>query len=312
MADLQTITIASGSGDTVTGGGTKLRDDLIKVANNFADTADPAATTHGRSWLRTDEDRFYYRNAAGAKTAMLGPGYKLFADLDCNAKELDGAHAQEFVTGSLPAAGAGEESRFAWDSTKKLWVVYTDAGRFYLAPLNLDGTDYFAIPCDLNVTTLGTPATPDVQTKKGGFLLDAASEALNWNTKHRIPDGWTGAHDLKLDVAFMLDGAEAANDVVDARTDWIAETPASGDDANRAVTASAAVAYDIGGTAIGAKDLHTARLTLAYNDATNPVAAGDMVSGTIVRTAAGGAGKVAGIIVYQATLLVPVFRLRYS
>lgn len=311
MADLQTITIASGSGHVVEEGITKLRDDLIKAANNFADTADPAATTHGRSWYRTDEDRFYYRDSGGTKTAMLGPGYKLYAELDCNLQKLKGMRLKDYATGSLPAAGAGEDGAVRYDSTKKQAVLYTDAGRFYVPLLNIDATDYFPIPCDLNVTGSGTPATAGT-TRWGGWVMDADSEELNWVARYVVPDGWTGANDLLLEVEFYLSALETANDDVDLDCNWHSLTHASGDAVDKTYTAATQVNYDIGASAVNALDKHKTRITLAYNDATNPIAAGDAVAGYILRTTTvGDAGKVAGIVVTKINLLVPVFRHRW-
>jgi len=310
VADLQTITIASGSGDTVETGITKLYADLAKASNCFSDTSDPSSPAEGRVWWRSDEQKGYiWTSAAKAQIVML---HTLTTDLDFNGNEAQTLHLEELATGSLPTPGAAQESRLEYDSTLQYATLTTDANNFYLAHMNANAGDYVAISCDLNVSAAATAATADTNTRLGGWLMDATAEELNFVAKAPVPEGWTGANDLLLKVCFLLSAAETAADDVDMDCNWLSLTAASGDGSDKTATAASTVNYDIGGTAIAQYDMHTLTVTIDHDDATNPVVAGDYISGYLQRNTVGGAGKVAGIIVVSATLLVPSFRIAWG
>lgn len=310
MADLQTITIASGSGDTVEQGITKLYADLAKVAKMLVDTSDPSSLAEGLVWWRSDEQKGYiYTSSAKTQIVML---HTLTTNLDFNGNEGRTLHLEEKATGSLPTPGASQESRVTYDSTLKYANLTTDANNLYLAYMNSNAGDYVAISCDLNVAAASTAATASTATRLGGWLMDATAEELNFVAKDPVPEGWTGANDLLLKVCFLLAAAETAADDVDMDCTWLSLTATSGDGSDKTGTAASTVNYDIGGTAISQYDLHTLTVTIDHDDATNPVAAGDYISGYLSRNTVDGAGKVAGIIVVSATLLVPSFRIAWG
>ena len=273
-----------------------------KNRNHFIDSAAPASPVEGMLWFDdNDATRFV------CKLYQNGAWVVLTDKIAEGNRDFDGKQALTFLierlaTGSLPAASAANEARLAWDSTREQGVEVGSAQRWYQGRWRTDGTAEKRIPCDLQVTNLGTPATASTATDMGGWLLDAAGEELNIIPLSAVPYGYTGAHDLYLDVACLLGVAETANDDIDMTGNYISMTPGT-DGTGLAETTIAAVASDIGSSA-AQYALHSVRLTLDWDLPASNVAAGDYIRATITRN---GLTNIAGIIVVGATLAVPCY-----
>lgn len=236
-----------------------------------------------------------------AADATLG-GPKLTTDLFCNDKQLQSALLHAIATGSLPTTA----QRVWYDSTLKLLGFSDGTDRWYASRYKIGGTSLRSIPCDLNVTTLGTPATASTATILGGWLLDATAEQLNVVAKEAVPVGYTGAHDCQLAVDVILAAAETANDDIDHN--GVIRSVRAGEGPGKSSTAMTALdenksagSYDIGPDN-AQYDRHRVYFSIDYDDATNPVAAGDYLAATINLATITG---VAGIVVVGAEYLIP-------
>lgn len=306
MSQLTASTISVGAGDSGTTVLTNHEANGILLQKNFIDTADPGSPPNGQEWIRSDDVKKYCQ-ISGAKTEVLWK-YVLNQTLNAQSNQITNLVSESLATGSLPTPGAGTKGRHWFDSTLSISGYTTATANYYHGGFNVDASEYVAIPCSLNTAlTVAGAATAATDTRAGGWLMDATTDELNFLASLPVPSGWTAANNLILEVEFHLAAAETANDDVDMDCSWLSLTPGSGDGTDKTVTAATTVNYDIGAAA-SQYDVHRLRVTIVYNDATNPVAAGDYISGYIVRNTVGGAGKVANIVVHRVTLLVPCFR----
>lgn len=226
-------------------------------------------------------------------------GPKLVTALYCNDKELNSALLHGLATGSLPTTA----KRFWYDTTVARGGYSDGTDKWYWSRCNQDGTTYRRIPCSMNVAQAGTPATANTDTIFGGWTLDATAETLNLVAQSRVPAGFTGNHDLELQVSCLLLSAETASDDIDLATNW--RSLSEGDGPGKTATTVASTTLDIG--ADNAQyDLHVVEVTIDHDDATNPVAAGDLFVATINLATITG---VAGVIVVGADVLVPMLNM---
>ena len=278
---------------------TKDRTDALR--NHHLGSAAPSSPVEGDVWFdNTSATRFLvklYQNGGWIiLTDKIAEG-----DRDFDANEAQNVHLEELVTGSLPTAAAGTESRIWWDSTLEKPGTCSSAVNSYFAVCNADATTDIRVPMRMHVASLATPATANTATELGGWTLDAAADELCGVA--RVPAGWTAANDLTVEVQCLLLVAETAADDIDMDGNWISITPGSGDGASKTETGFAAVTQDIG-AGNAQYDIHTVTLVVDHDDATNPVAAGDTFRCTINHNAA---GQVAGIIVIGMDLVAPCF-----
>ena len=279
---------------------------LLRVL--LADTNDPASPLDYERWIRSnvpEEPEAFIELPTGGKTRILLL-YKLLEALDCNLQQLNNLALEKLTTGTLPAVNAANNGRLSYNDTIDRAVLNAAATRAYLAQCQVDGANKLAIPCDLNVLGLGTPATASTATDRGGWLLDAAADELNVVARRPIPSGWSlvpdAGKDLTLRVTCLLANAETAGDDIDMDGDWQAERSGA---AGPSSVAFAAVTKDIG-SQFAQYALHDVDLVVDWDsDATN-LAAGDWFKGKINHAASAAAGAVNGVIVVAAQLLVPV------
>lgn len=308
MSQLAVSTIAAGSGDSGTTVVTNHNANEILLQKNFIDTADPSSPPNGQEWVRSDDVKKYCQ-IAGAKVEVLWR-YRLNATLAALGNEITTLHLEQLATGSLPTPAAGTKAQVCFDSTVSLPVYTSATANYYNGGFNVNASEYVAIPCSLNVAVITggqTAATADVTTRGAGWLFDATTDELNFVALAPVPSGWTAANSVLAEVEFSLVAAETAGDDNDLDCSWLSLTPGSGDGWDKTKTAAAISAYDCGAN-VSAQDVHTQRITLVYTDATNPIAAGDRISGYIKKNTVGGAGKVGSVVVHSITILVPCFR----
>ena len=303
----------TGSGDDPAAFATLVKTWLETLRNFHIGSSPPASPVEGMIWIdNTSATRLVvklYQSAAWVVlTDKIAEGNR---DFDLN-QALN--FVLEYMTTSAITAlvGSTHRGRVIWDNTVQRSVeVDSSPVKRYRGLYNINGTDYIAYPTELGVVGASPAASADTNTRKGGWLLDTTSKELNWKAAAAVLDGWTGAHDLLLDMFFMLAAAVTAGDDVDQDMDWIKETPGSGDVPTKTVTAATTVNYDIG-SATAQYALHKLRLTLVHDAAPNVIAKKDELSGVFKRNTVGGAGKVANIIVYKANLLVPVYDCKWN
>lgn len=308
MANLETITISAGAGDTVKEGIRKNRDNAIKIDENRIDTSDPTTPNDGVEWVRSDgaNNGQKYAQINGAKTEILYQ-HKINDDLDLQGNEIKNFRAEQLATGSLPTPAAGTSGEIPFDLTVERHASIDSADQYYLARFKVDGTEYFGIRIPLEKGVVDGPATnptPDsLKNEISGWLFDATNEELLLSA--RVPAGWTGGHDLLLRTGWWLNQAETANDDLEVASDWATITPGV-DSASKAEETSATAATDIGsGTADGT--FHWNDVVIDYAAIGNVIAANDLLRMIVRRVSVGGAGKVGGAILSEAWLLIPAF-----
>lgn len=306
MSQLTASTIAAGSGDSVTTVLTNHEANGILLQKTFYDSADPGSPVNGQHWIRSDEQK-KYAYTSGAKTEVLWK-YVLNQTLAAQANEITNVHLEEIATGSLPAPAAGQKSRIIYDSTRSQALSVSAAAIQLLSWFNGDASEHIAIPCLLNVAGAGQAATASTISRKAGWLMDATADELNFAAMGPVPAGWTAANDLLLEVEFILPNAETNGDDAQMLAKWLSLTPASGDGTDKTATTSATTTYDIG-TASAQYDHHKLRITIDHDDATNPVAAGDYISGYLQLASI---AQVVAVVVTNVTLLVPATRYAYA
>lgn len=286
---------------------TKDRTDALRI--NELGAADPANLTNGMTWLVSISATEYERRAYvdGAVVALYrivktGNKLKLVQPLDFDANQAVGFILERLVTANLPTPGAANEGRASWDDSRERGVLTGTTRSDYVARAAVGGTTYMRLPARLHVGGLGTPATADTSTELGGWLLDAVGEELLAVAEAPVPEDFTDAHDCALVAACLLKNAETAGDDIDMGGSWRAVTP-NADAGSKAATAFTAVAQDIG-SAAAQYSLHEVVLAMPYNDATNPIDAGDRLQAKLTRN---GLTNVAGVIVVSAHFRVPVW-----
>ena len=158
---------------------------------------------------------------------------------------------------------------------------------------------------DLASANLG--ATPPTAWTAGtspaarGYLFDATGESMTLQCV--VPANFSDDADLALEMWWVLNTAETAADDIDVDCNWISVTPGV-DAINKTSTAATAGATDIGAVN-GQYDTHKVSITIDYDDATNPVDAGDVLLMEINRKTMGGAGYCAGTALIAARLVYP-------
>ncbi len=300
-ADYDTNT-STGDDHAAFAGVTKNRTDALR--NHHLGSSAPASPVEGDLWFdNTSSTRFVIKIYENSTWVVLNDKIAE-GDRDFDGNEAQDLHLEEIATGSIPAAGASEESRIVWDSTVERAAVLGSARRGYVANCEMDGTTYVRIPCEINANQPATnPATANTATIFGGWTIDAANESLNAVATRPIPDSFTAAHDCRLDVDCLLLVAETSADTIDldgtwrslSVTDLPTKTATAFSAASQAITTATQYAY------------YRVTLTVDHDDASNVMAADDLFVATLTHDVAAGANPVAGIVVVGVSLAVPVF-----
>lgn len=245
--------------------------------------------------------QFQIQTANGVKNALAGE-YILQEDLDFNQKQALAMILEKVITASIPAASAANEGRVVWDDDLELVTAIGTTLRFYLAQTNILGTTFAAV--DLETDT--KPATnPTAVTKNSidGFLFDAAGEQLGLRCLEGVPTGWTGLHDVEVELLVALNQGETDNDDIDFKVVTFQSVVEPGEGFGKATSGPiAAVLKDIG-TGSDDGDLHRVRLPIPRADGTNPTNAGNAMRIVIERNTL---PEVGGVVLYESKLLVPL------
>jgi len=122
-----------------------------------------------------------------------------------------------------------------------------------------------------NPPTAGTQGTTPTTR---GKLFNATNELIS--RRVRVPAGFSGAHDLTLRVEGVLNTAPSASTTLDLTCNLVSITPGNGESCTKTSTAATG-SYNVG-TNNAAGDDVIVDITLDYNDATNPIAAGDYLT----------------------------------
>jgi hypothetical protein len=190
--------------------------------------------------------------------------------------------------------------------------ILTGDGELYFIDQAVDGVTKKVCAVTVGTTTdrvqmpmsdVGLGGTPPTLKTKGttpaviGWEFDATGELYSWNV--RVPLNFSADGDLNLNLSCVLDQAETANDDIDWSADVL--SLADGESTTGTSTAAAASLTDIGANNAEG-DLTLCTIVIDYDDATNPVVAGDLLHIEIHRT---NLTEVGGVIVTLAELVYP-------
>lgn len=137
--------------------------------------------------------------------------------------------------------------------------------------------DMIRVELPMEAWTLGstppTAATVGTTPAMPALLFDATGETVSIGV--RVPAGYSGDADLKLRLHFALVNTETAGDDINVTLDLVCVNTDS-DEAVTQTSTQATVSHDLGAT-VTQDTVHTVELTIDYDDANNPVAAGDFL-----------------------------------
>lgn len=285
----------------------------------FAGASAPASPVTGQLWLDTTSSPYklyVYSKIDGGSAAWqpLGPLSRLHANVNADPDTANGRAAPYEILGlraenraSLPSAAVGNAGMLVYrTSDGELWIADQPVSGDWKGLLSVvkDGS-YDTVELGLEGSQGNDGTNPPTTATKGtlaGWLFDATNEKRTFALV--VPPNWNAASDLKLRLWQVLDAAETAADVIE----WSGEVRVlpsqagkTGQTATALVDSSLAIGSDADGIAEGGGP-HVSELVIDYNDATNPVSSGALVLVTVWRKSVGGAGKVAGTVVFRAEL----------
>lgn len=190
------------------------------------------------------------------------------------AGQLVGFGFQRTASDPTPSANnVGQEILHTGISKKK---VVTDSSTIEVV-CSGSNADMIPVELPLEAWTLGstppTAATVGTTPAMPALLFDATGETVSIGV--RVPAGYSGDADLKLRLHFALVSTETAGDDINVTLDLVCVDTDS-DEAVTQTSTQATVSHDLGAT-VTQDTVHTVELTIDYDDANNPVAAGDFL-----------------------------------
>lgn len=285
----------------------------------FASGSAPSSPVTGQLWLDTTSSPhklyIYARIGAGAAAWQpLGPLSRLPADVNADPDTSDGRAAPYEIKGlraenrtALPSAAAGNAGMLVYRTTDgELYIADQPVSGGWKGLLSVEkDASYDTVDLALDGSQGNDGTNPPTAATSGvlpGWKFDATNEKRTFALQ--VPANWNGASDLKLRLHQVLESAETAGDDIEWTGEVRVLAPAT-DKTGKTATTLADATTDIGADADGIDaggGPHVTELVIDYNDATNPVSVGSLVLVTVWRKTVGGAGKVAGTIVYRAEL----------
>lgn len=228
--------------------------------------------------------------------------YILRQDLDCNKKALLLPKLGAVAQASLEPIADGNFAVLQIETETGRIVVGADSGgkRYVLGRFDLAGSSYVPIECVIDTAGLANPAGTSTIDGQPGWVLDDNNDRIRINAKQPIPEGWTAAHDVLIELLVKLGQAESVGDNIDARAFFKTALIGSGGHSGSATTANSGQPNMTTGLATG--DFQRVTIAMPRADATNPTAVDAMVQAEIGRN---GLTNVGSILVVSARLLVP-------
>ncbi len=274
-----------------------LDDRTDTLQSSFSGTGNPGSPVEGQLCRRTDTEAMTYYDGA-SWVPFAGLGEEWVADAEVSFQQLKEARVENL--GADEAVAAGKDGHLfyhtgsgdlkmvdeAVDSAVKVMrnvIIGTTTQTLDLPQPLLDAS---------NPPTAGTKGTTPTHR---GWLFAAANELASWSI--RVPSDYRNSGNLTLRLWCVLNQAETNADDID----WSADLTSliSGESTTGTSTAAAASTTDIG-TDSADGDLHTCDIVIDYDDADNPVNAGDLLTIEIHRT---DLAEVGGVILEHAALI---------
>jgi hypothetical protein len=303
----QTWNTPNHSSDDVPDGFTIITDRTDSLRTCFKGPSAPSSPVEGDRWLDDSGTPYVMKlyadfDGGGATWHEIAVLTQLSSDMECSFQQLKEARVENLGGHETPASG------------KDGHVYYlTGEGELYFVDFSVDNSvkKLLAIQVGTDTDRLDLPLSdamlddtnPPTEAEKGstptirGYLFDATNEKMTFGFK--VPQNYSADGDATLRLAAVLNQAETNGDDIDWSADVIAG--AAPFDTTKTSTAAAASLTDIGTDSADGR-LHECDITLDYDDATNPIAAGSWVFVTIYRT---NLTEVGGVIVVAAHVVYP-------
>lgn len=289
------------------GTGAEVDDDLLDNTNtlrsSFSGSSAAGSPVQGQLWLDTSAAEYalkVYGDLEGTGAAQYEIGSVLHTDLKLRNNQLVDVRLENKTAETTPGAGVIGEVYLHTTAAKMRVIVSATVREVVMSGSNVDYIP-LTLPArawDLDATNPPTAVTVGTTPTIRGLLFDATNEKMSIAVP--VPAGYSADADLKLRVWCYLNAAETASDTIDAAIQVLSLQPDNGE------LATATSTQYTKSESIGAQNtqyaLHKFDFTITYNDATNPVAAGDMLE---IEFALSSIASVAGIIFRSAQLLVP-------
>ncbi len=275
----------------------------IELRKSFASSSSPASPVSGQIWIDTSGASAVlkvYGDLEGTGAAWYEVSRVLHGSMLGGNNQLVDIRLENKSSHTTPASGVVGEVYLLTTDGKARLVVSATVREVLLSASNADNlaVDAFSsLRLDAtNPPTAGTKgSTPTVR----GWLFDAANELASFCV--RVPAGYSADADVKIRLECVLNQAESSGDDIDWTADYVVRAPASAELVSD--TSSSATAAKDMSTHVAEGAWHYVDIALPYNDATNPIAAGDLLCVEIHRTDLANCG---GVIVVGAQVLFPV------
>lgn len=311
------------TGDQVAVTIAELEQRTLELRACFIGPTEPTGAVDGSIWIYTGATPWEIRakvkvDAGAASWQKVGPLSRIPGDLNGDPDYATDGRAVLFQLKGLrfenraahPAVAPGNAG-FPWYRTADGEVFYADQPVSGAVKGLLSILDEGAFSMDTQELSLagnvGNDATnPPTQVRSGvleGWLFDNTNEKRT--LMFVVPKNWRGGQSPKVRLHQVLEIDEADGDVIEWTGEWRSLVPGA-DKVSKTATAFADslknIGADVEGTDAGGGP-HVNELVLVHNDATNPIAAGNLVLVTIWRKTVGGAGLVSGTILFRADLV---------
>jgi hypothetical protein len=296
--------VATYTGDLANAAATSQANEGILWSTCRRSTIDPGAV---EGTQRVDngaaaEIHKIYIDASGSGPAEVEVGSLLHGNIETLAT--DGGELKNFKIhqhAADPTPGAGNIGLFRHRTDTRQVRLVKDASTMATLVKADDGA-YITKELPLESWTLGgtAPAAATKGTTPAAPGLRFTSTSQKISRVVRVPAGFSGTADCKLRLYFALNAVESSGDDINVTCDMVSVTKTTSEVLGQASTQYTGT-VDIGtATADGA--IHVVDITLTYNDANNPIAAGDFIAVEISLT---NLTSVADVLFLGGELLCP-------
>lgn len=255
-----------------------LTDQASTLRSCFSGSSSPGTPVDGQLWLDTSATPHIlkcYADLGGGGSAWREVASIIHGPFEGGNNQLTNVRLENTASHTTPASGVIGEP-YLHTGTSKGWLVVSAAKREVI----LSGYSSDCIPIwipagawDRDATNPPTAAAVGTSPVVRGWQFDATNEKASFAVK--VPAGYSADADVKLEFYAYLLSAETDSDTIDAAADYVSLQP-DNEELATATSTQATCAESIG-TGNTQYSLHKFVITLAYNDATNPIAAGDML-----------------------------------